>query len=535
MPTPKPSFFQRIFGAKPTINNNSNKPQGTIDTKNLQENYGGGAYAGSWGGFAAFPYMQGDAISRINSQYAGINMYAPLDIPQSRHLGMDYPWIRSLNDCNVYRTQSRFMARTNCYAISILNGVKSYVIGNGFKTMIQSEKNKTLAKKVQQIVDEWCLEVDWYTIQNEFWTRNEVDGEAFLHVMPQRDGKLKVRFIEPTLIQPPEGESNDEWSLGIKAPVEDSQAVEAYGVMSWDQQNVPYIKILPAKEIIHSKINCTMQMKRGIPSISFDTLTAFGNAQKLSTNLQVTAAVQAGVTYVRQFENNTQPQVDEFISSQVTQGNIGAPFSFPLGAPSAFQGYELMGSGSILDIPKTMNYVESPSAKNTEQYISVLEMTLRQAAKHWQCPDWLATSRSDSTSYASSLTAESPFLRTCLRSQQNYKRIFTQVINKVLNNAAVAGLIPLDWKKSITVTLDAPSLETREILKQSQADALLHSMGCKSLHEIAASAGGDFEKTQALMRKEQEMKVVVPANAKPPISAAGNGHDQGESPLPRAT
>jgi hypothetical protein len=59
-------------------------------------------------------------------------------------------------------------------------------------------------------------------------------------------------------------------------------------------------------------------------------------------------------------------------------------------------------------------------------------------------------------------------------------------------------------------------------------------MGAKSLSEVCAGFGGDLQKTQQLLRKEQEMGIIKP-DVETPVSAQGNGKVQNESPVPRAT
>lgn len=526
----KKSFFERIFGSKHTINNNSSKSQGT---KNLKENYYGGGYAG-WGSFAIPPVLNADMINRVNSQYAGVNMFGPLGTPNDRHLGMDYPFIRNLQDLNAYRTQSRFICRTNSYAQGILNNIKSYIIAGGFKTLIESEKNRKLADKCQQLINEWVFANDFLTIQNECFNRSEIDGEYFIEYRPKKDGNLQIRFIEPELIQVPQDtDSPDEWSLGIRTPLNDTQDVISYGVLSWDKDNVQYMRIVPAKDILHHKNNCSMAQKRGVPSVSFDTATALTNAAKIALNLQVTSAAQCSITFFREHEAATAPMVDDFISSQLVSGSVGQPLAgYPLGAPSAYQGIETSAPGTVIDMPQTLKYVEAPSAKNTNIYLDVLHSALREACKRWCAPVWVSTGESVDASYASSLTAESPFLRNCQRLQQGYKRTFTEIMTRVLNNYAVAGKIPLDWKSKVELHVEAPSLETREVLKVSQADALYYSMGAKSLHEVCAGFGGDLQKTQQLLRKELEMGIVKP-DIEPPVSENGNGHVQTETKVSR--
>jgi hypothetical protein len=531
----KKSFFERIFGSKSLPNNNSSKPQGV--SKPLTESGYFGGYAG-WGSWAVPPVLNADIISRVNSLYAGINSYGALNSPNDRRLGFDQPFIRSISDLAAYRTQSRFLARTNSYAQGILNNIKSYIISGGFKALVESDKNKKLAEKCQDLLHEWIVMNDFLTVQNECFTRSEVDGEIFIRFFPKKDGNLQIRFVEPEWIVPPEGESENinEWSLGIKTPINDTQSIIAYGVMSWDNENTPYVTIVPDKDILHHKNNCSMAQKRGVPSLSFDTAASLMNAAKIAANLQITVAAQASITYFREHESATQPMVDDFISSQLVSNSVGGqPLAgYPLGVPSAYQGVETTAPGSVLDIPETLKYVEPPTAKNTKNYLDVLNSALKQAVRRWAAPEYIATGESTEASYASSLTSESPFLRNCQRLQQGYKRIFTEIMMRVLNNYAVAGKIPLDWKNRVDLHLEAPTLETREILKVSQADALYYSMGAKSLSEVCAGFGGDLQKTQQLLRKEQMMGIVKP-DVETPVSAQGNGKVQNESPVPRAT
>jgi hypothetical protein len=155
--------------------------------------------------------------------------------------------------------------------------------------------------------------------------------------------------------------------------------------------------------------------------------------------------------------------------------------------------YQTLQSGSFLDIPKGMNYVAPPGAANSTAHLEIFQSLLRSAGNRHNAPEWLVSADASNNNYASSLTAESPFLRNCLRLQSFYKRPFLRVVAAALKNAAMAGRLPGNICDLIDLTATPPSLETRDKGAEAAANQIYATMGVKSVPTIAHELGLDWE------------------------------------------
>jgi hypothetical protein len=436
----------------------------------------------------------GDYMNRVGT--FGYDSFAPITNSSDRINGFDFPYYYSLADLQRYVANSRYVAKTNCYAQGLLNGLSSYVLGSNGITFNVKCDDPELQKLVTDLLNEWYKRNNFDTLQVELYERSIVDGEYFIRKFFQKDGFLKIRTIEPEHIQIPAGQDPLACSLGILCEPDDPQTVLGYGVYHYRGTNeASEIILVDANEIIHDKKNVTASMKRGIPTFVFDTGNAFIAASKLARNIATLATTQSSVAFIRQHAMATQAQVQDFVDTQ-SSSNI-PPYPF-IGTPAAFQGNAFMGNGTILDMPKSLEYKDPPSATNIQAYIETLNMALRECGRKFNCPEWFVSGKGDSINFASSLTTESPFLRSILKQQKDFKETVAKIITAVIQNFAICDLIPINYKQyNLEVDLICPSVQTREQDKEANMNKVYLDMGIKSPQTICGEIGLDYAKERA--------------------------------------
>jgi hypothetical protein len=469
----------------------------------LPQNPGHKVVKESWG----YPYypseLQGDAFMVGTNQYNAIG-YASWGInnPIDRAYGADYPFVRNEQDLGRIRNSSRFCYRTNPNANGVVETMISYVIGNGFMAHFSSETDPEGAAQCQEFVNNWYEISDFVSVQEEIFRRSRYDGEVFVRMFNQEDGNLKLRMVEPELVTQPAGTSFPEWGFGIQTDPSDSQTVYAYNVKYNNETGTAVTdNIINAKDIVHLKTNVTAAMKRGISDFTFSTLEMFNLALKLTRNVGEGSAIQAAIAAIREHEGVTADQIDDFLDTQKS----GYPYSQGIPGnmlPSAFSGYSTVTPGAVLDMTNNTKYVEPPGGKNVSAHLEVLQAVLRAAGMKFSAPEWLVSGRADSMSFASSLTAESPFLRSAVRMQRTYQKCFKQIVIRALDNAALAELVPLDWKKTIKLEISAPSMEIRDKGAEARANREYMDMGIKSKKTITSEIGLDYAKELENRRRE---------------------------------
>jgi hypothetical protein len=438
-------------------------------------------------------FLWGDMYNRQGSY--GYNSFAPIANTSDRLNGFDFPYVYSLADHLTYLANSRYIGKVNPYAIGMVNALSSYVLGEkGISATVTSD-DEELTKLVQDLLEIWYNKTNFDTLQIELFERSIVDGEYFLRKFFQKDGFLKLRTIEPEHIQIPIGYDPLAASMGVVCDPEDPQTVLGYGVYTYKgTKEASTIEFVEADEIIHDKKLVTQAMKRGRPAFIFDTGAAFLQAAKLARNIASMATTQASVAFIRQHATATAAQVQDFADSQ--NSNFVPPFP-QWGTASSYSGAGGYASSSILDVPKTLEHVNPPSAGNIGNYIEALNMCLREAGRLWNAPEWLISGKGDSINYASSLTTESPFLRSITKQQKDFKETIDKIMEAVIQNFAISGLIPLDYKsKNLKINLVAPSIETREYLKEAQLNKIYLDMGIKSPQTISHELGLNFATEQ---------------------------------------
>lgn len=480
----------------------------------------------SWGDMYMPQQYIADVLNRANSGYLGVGIWANNN-PKDRAFGADYPFVRNEADLAMMRNASRYCVRTISNASGTLTTLTSYVISTGFNATCRSDTENELAGQCEAVIARWIVEQNFESLQEEIFQRSRVDGEIFLRFFPQADGDIEIRFIEPECVTQPLGSDDTEWLFGIKTDPMDSQNIKSYNVryLAGDEEVKP-------DQIIHYKVNCTGAMKRGVPDFSFNTLEGFNLAAKLTRNIGEGAAVQAAIAAVREHESSSLSQVDDFLDTQ-TGAIPTAPYSYPGMQPQAFSGYQQFQPGSFLDIPTGIKYVSPPGATNVEKHLEVLQAVLRSAGMRWSAPEWVVSSRSDSMSYASSLTAEAPFLRTCARFQRDYRRVFRTILHKVLDTAALVGTIPIDWEKTVQIDVSSPAMEIRDKGAEARANQVYYDMGVKSKHTICSDIGLSFNQEQEFIATEYKTSESPPEQGYAlDMEQPGSNRQGSNAPLP---
>ena len=443
-------------------------------------------------------WLQGYA-DLLNRYRDGGQFAYPVSQPTDRRYGGNYPFWYSEQQLSILRAASRLCTTMNPNAYGLLNGLASYVIGNGFSYRVAAKKgievSADLLEQAQQVVDDFAYENAWPEMERELFWRWREDGDAFLRLFPQKSGRLMIRTVEPEQVFQPPDSQLAEWSYGIKTEVDDVFQIEAYFVSyaapGGKGGDVPVMgEEVEAENMIHLKANVKRAIKRGLPDFSYDTLDAFNIASKLRQNLGEGSAVQAAIAGIRQYDAASSQQVDTFLQGQVDYTQYDA-------LTGKQQDFQQLRSGSFLDIPKGMNYITPPAAASAAAHLEVFQSLLRSAGNRHNAPEWLVSSNAANNNYASSLTAESPFLRNCLALQEAVKRPFLRVMRAALQNAAMAGQLPPNVLDAVEIQVVPPSVETRDRVQEAQTNQVYSTLRVKSPQTIAQEIGLDWDEEMA--------------------------------------
>jgi hypothetical protein len=467
----------------------------------------------------------------------GNTVVYPLSNPSDRRSGSNFPFWTSESQLAIIRASSRLIVGMNPAAYGLINGLTSYVIGSGFTYKANKKEgadaDDKLVLAVQKVIDRFINDQCWKDMEQELFFRSREDGEAFLRLFPQADGKMQIRTVEPEqVIQPPDS-TFEEWSYGIQTPPDDIFDIKAYYIHytapgGKDSYNGVYGEIVPSDQVIHIKANVKRGIKRGLPDLSFDTLETINLAGKLRRNMGEGAAVQAAIAAVRQHDTASASQVETFV-----QQAIDYSLNIPMNGRQ--QDYTRIDAGSFLDIPKGMNYIPPPGAANASAHLSIHASLLRAAGTRHNAPEWLVSGDASNNNYASSLTAESPFLRNCQRLQSAIQRPFQQVIEASIRNAIEAGRLPDDTLGKVEISVVPPTVETRNRGEEASSNQVYVNLGVKSRQKVAQELGLDWAKESAQMEEYNKKFGGQDGGGKKPPSGPGPDGPEGKpKPAPKA-
>lgn len=470
-----------------------------------------------------------DVVDRLRGPER--DLVLPVSTAADRRYGANWPFWRTWVEHSRLRASARLICTLSTLADGALQGLTSYVIGEGFTFRATSKDTAPddLLAAVQDCVDDFDDANCFDELQQELFVRDRRDGEFFLRSFDDDYGTMLVRTVEPEQVLEPVGQDPEVHSFGIYNKREDLQQVTAYHVAL--DGNAGNGEEVPADEIVHSKVNVDRLVKRGLTDFCFDTYDQLKSASRLLENMTEGAAIQASIALLRQHEGTSSAGVSEFIGSIADYEQFN-------GVTGRTEKVERFYPGKVVDAPKGMT-VQTPSfGANAPNFVAIVQAVLRSVAVKWNAPEWLVSGDSSNNNYASSITAESPFVKTCKRRQKYYKRRFLEVIWRAIKLRCDAGCLRAQgraWsyrevKALVEIQAEAPTLETRNKQEEASTNQTYIQAKVKSVQTVQQELGLDSEQ-EAVNIKEWDEQFGQDDGQLPDPGDPGSEPQPGEDPL----
>lgn len=416
--------------------------------------------------------------------------------------------LRILLDFDRVRNLARYLWETNAHAHGLLSGLRSYVLGGGY-TVLATPKDRAAKGDIENLNEfllEYIEKLDLDTYYSEQFIRAHRDGECFLRLFPQADGITQLRFIEPDNIRPPLGEDHEgTFSFGIKAPLDDSSNVQAFNINYPRDNTDEPVEVIYIK---HLKLNVLSNVKRGISSF-YPVDTELKGVNKLRFAFTEGAKVRASIPYVRQHALADKSAIEDM---QTTLSTETLTRSNSDGSTRDVK-TQITEPGMVHDIPKGMEYVAPPATLDAEAFSLACSRGLEAVAARFNAPSWLVTGSADASSYASSLSAESPFVKRIEFEQRIHSKYWKHVLEAIVTIAQEQGILPENTLDKFNIRVEAPSSITRNIRDENETYDLLHKNGIMAASTWAARNNLDLVEEQDKLKEEKDLIVPVSQNA----------------------
>jgi hypothetical protein len=466
--------------------------------------------------------MRGAHLERsrrlVESQYDWVGPYADmiekyrrepfLAGPTARRdrQGRNYPIYQTEAELALLRAPSRVLCATNTYAIGLIEGITSYVLGNGLTYRAAAKVESAppeLVAACQAEIDAFLVREQWYggeqpSMEEELLWRECEDGESILAHYCDEEGQTTCRTVEPEQLTSPD-KGDTRWSFGIYTTSDDVQKHLKYWVQWGD--SVTDGREMDPDDIVHVRRNVKRSSKRGVPDFCFDMLDALQLGGRLRINMSDAAAQQAAIVGVRQHAGASKQDVEEFIKANEDFESAGPGVTISSGKRET---NNYLRRGHWEDIDDGQMYVGGPLATNGMVHLEILQACLRGAAVRWNAPEWLVSGLHDTSSFASSLTAESPFTRRIIRCQRTVcearrRTMLTVVRNRCKHRRLIALGRAWSWQeveRMVDILAEAPSPEVRDALAEAQTAAIEIPLGVDSRQRYTQAHGRDWDQVQ---------------------------------------
>ena len=376
------------------------------------------------------------------------------------------------------RARSRAFCSVNPYWHGVQHSVRTHVVATGTNWTVvpidpdEDVPDKKIAKFQRELDDfyngEGVYEDSYRDIQLEKLDRKSRDGEYFLQYI-EEDKLLRVRFVEPLLVWNPPGVSQvDGVWFGIKFKFGDYERPLRYHVKTTDyfggetKDDPLWARGLEADKIQHRKVNVDKGCPRGIPD-TYWTQQRFEQSVRTLKAMGTLAQVRSKIAAIRTHVNALSGSVQPMLST-----SAAATIAGPRGPENVLKYPE----GSFIDISDQSTWQFPSQNIETDKIVASVQADLQSCATSVGLADYMVSGNLGNSSYASSMVASGPVVKTFQDKQAAMHREDRQVIHRLAETAIKAGRLDEDTLDLLTVEQHGASLAASDGVQEAQARQL---------------------------------------------------------------
>ena len=437
----------------------------------------------------------------------GLPQATPASLDDRRD-GRCLPLYETETDLARMRGAARRLALLTPVAVGALDSLANYIFGPGFTLRVEGETAPPAWRAAAQRVLDQLADVNDLAglFDRELHHRVREDGEAFVQLVPQhRPGGCRLRFLEPEQITEPARPRPLEdwlaisetlvssWSFGVHTPADDPTAPLGYHVVQ-DSAGRDW-NYLPVDQVEHLRRNVPRNAKRGVSDFAVIQADLEREAV-LRRNTAEGAALQAAIAWILQPQSSDQTPLG-IPRSEIPVAHRATP------ATTAYERVRRYPPGTILRPSAGLEYKPGPlGSERIPHFLQVGQAVLRSIGLRWTIPEYLISGDASNASYASTLVAESPFVKAREADQQFFRRHLQSLCWKVLRLAWRHGAfdhlgVPFELLLDrLTIQIGVPAVASRDLEALARTHELQLRLGLLSRRTAAAQAGLDFDQEQ---------------------------------------
>lgn len=492
---------------------------------------------------------------------------SPISRPDDRADGQFRPIFENMTDLQMIRGAVHVITNSTATGKNILENLTNYTVGTGFSYEAKpvDEKNEDklpqgLLTAVQKVIDTFMDDNDWQSdAEREAHWRSREDGEANL-VLRANGWRTRLSFVEPDWILPPvDTRGLDTWLANIGSQLGSRVAADlvpswSFGIHSWKNDpahplgchvvfdgagndwdyfpfdDVPLGLRIGSGVIEQIKRNVPMNVKRGVSDF-YPVTKRIERAEKLGTNVETTAAIQAAIAFIRNHKPTaTQSQINDLRSASQT-GSVSRKTST---GGTRTVGRQKFEPGTIIDTNGSEYHAGPMGQSNAPTFIDVIQSALRAAGSNWAMPEYMISADASNNNFASILIAGSPFVKAREADQRFYASRYHRMMWKVVRIAFEGGFFKpfsVSWEQlesMINIIVTPPDITIANELEATQIKTQEHQAGVLSRKTWIKESGRDPEEEEANLKEEREGQPVVGTFVAP----ANAGDDSNQPPQP---
>lgn len=418
---------------------------------------------------------------------------------------------------------SRAFCALNPYWTAIKQSRIAYNVGPGFVYSVVSRipgklLDKDLQNKILAEVKLFIKTNNYRQRQGEKLTRLDRDGEFFLRMYDNsEDGVLRVRFIEPLMVQTPPGfgTEGDVW-FGIKfdGDYEDPQGYYVRPANYDGASNESYSqwrKPVSPDDMQHRKANVDLGSPRGVPS-TYALRERLTQALSTLKSMGRLVDIRARIALIKKTVNATLATIQP-----IQLRNRAGAVCGPGGKQTNIFGY---GYGSIIDSNDQRTFDMPAQNIETDKIVHSLKADLQSVAAAMGLADFVISADAGGN-FSNAVAKEAPMGKAITCSQQDLIEDDTIVIERALQEAIDHGRLPADALEQGEVMMTPPDPQPRNEILSAQAGEIMVRSGAMSLETYAEKNGLDPDVEQPRIKANPPPAVQVMLH--PPAPAGGLG------------